>query len=82
MNTELKSLKFDNVEETWNNFGKLVCEVTDVVLGKKIRNTARNFSENALCLIERRGLYTNYLSDRLYENKRNVRKVEKALNVN
>ena len=33
-----------------------------------------------LCLIEgRRGLYKNYLSDRSYENKRNVKKVEKAL---
>ena len=36
--------------------------------------------KKALCLIEsRRGLYKNYLSDRSYENKRNVKKVEKAL---
>ena len=27
----------------------------------------------------RSGLYKNYLSDRSYENKRNVKKVEKAL---
>ena len=27
----------------------------------------------------RRGLYWNYLNDRSYENKRNVKKVEKAL---
>ena len=48
-----------------------------MVLGKKVRNTARNTRENALCLRERRGLYKNYLSDRLYDNKRNVKKVEK-----
>ena len=37
-------------------------------------------SEKALCLIEsRRGLYKNYLSDRSYEKKRNVTKVEKAI---
>ena len=35
--------------------------------------------KKALCLIEsRRGLYKNYLSDRSYENKRNVKKVAKA----
>ena len=48
---------------------------------KKVRNTARNVSENALRLIERRrsrGLYKNFFSDRSYENKRNVKKVEKA----
>ena len=33
----------------------------------------------ALCFIERRrGWYKNYLSDRSYENQRNVRKREKA----
>ena len=40
----------------------------------------RKLSEKALCLIKRRkGLYKNYLIDRSYENKRNVKKVEKAL---
>ena len=33
-----------------------------------------------LCLIERRrGLHKNYLSDRSYENKRNIKKLEKTL---
>ena len=55
-------------------------KVTDGVLGENVRNAARNISENALRLIERRrGLYKNYLSDRLCENKRNTKKVEKAL---
>ena len=80
MNTKLESLKFDNAEDGWNTFRKTICEVADGVLGKKVRNAARNISEKALCLIERRrGLYKNYLSDRSYENKRNVKKVEKAL---
>ena len=56
-------------------------EVADSVLGKKIRNAARNISEKALCLIEkRRGkFYKNYLSDRSHENKRKVKEVEKSL---
>ena len=42
----------------------LICEVADGVLGKKVKTTASNISEKALCLIEsRRGLYKNYLSD-------------------
>ena len=62
---------------------KTICEVANDVLGKKVRTAARNISEKALCLIEsRRGLYKNNLSDTSYENKRNVKKVEKALNVN
>ena len=57
-----------------------IFEVADGVLGKKDRTSASNISAKALCLIEmRRGLYENYLSDRLYENERNVNKVEKAL---
>jgi len=41
---------------------------------------ARNISEKALCLIKRRkGFHKNYLSDKPYENRRNVKKVEKAL---
>ena len=74
------SLKFDNSEDGWNHFRITLCEVADGVLGKKVESAARNIIEKALYLIERRrGLYKNYLSDRSYENKRNVEKVEKAL---
>ena len=80
LNTKLESLKFDNVENGWNNFRKTICEVADGVLGKSAEAATRNISEKALGLIEsRRGSYKNYLSDRSYENKRNVKKVEKAL---
>ena len=68
------------MEDSWKNFRKTICEVADGVLGKKVRTAARNISEKALCLIERRrGLYKNYQSDRSYENKRNVKELEKAL---
>ena len=30
-------LKFDNVEDGWNNFRKTTCEVADGILGKKVR---------------------------------------------
>ena len=80
LSTKLESLKFDNVEDGRNNFRKTICEVADGVLGKSAKTATRNISEKALGLIEsRRGLYKNYLSDRSYENKRNVKKVEKAL---
>ena len=60
-------------------YNYVICEVVNCVLGKKVKNTARNTSEKALCLIERRGgLYKKYLSDRSYENKRIVKKVEKT----
>ena len=40
------------------------------------------FSEKALGLIEsRRGLYKNYLSDKSYENKRNVKKREDCIKI-
>ena len=59
---------------------KIIREVAEGVLGKKARTAAKNISEKALCWIERRkDLYKNYLSDRSNENKRNARKVEKAL---
>ena len=78
LNTKLESLEFDNVQDGCNNFTKTILEVADGVLGKKVRSADRNISEKALCLIERgRGLYKNYLSERSYENKRNVKKVEK-----
>ena len=33
LSTKLESLKFDNVEDGWNNFRKTICEVADGVLG-------------------------------------------------
>ena len=64
-------------------YRKMVSEVADGVLGKKVRNAARNISKNASGLMERRkGLYNNYLTDRSYENKRGVMKVEKTFNMN
>jgi len=49
--------------------------------GRVLRLQLGNVNEKALGLIEsRRGLYENYLSDRLYGNKRNVKKIEKVLN--
>ena len=52
------------MEDGWNNFRKIICEVADGVLGKKLKTAARNISEEDLCLIERsRGLYKNCLSD-------------------
>ena len=57
LNTKLESMEFDNVEDSWNNFRKTICEVADGVLGKKIKTAARNISEKALCLMDsRRGL--------------------------
>ena len=68
------------MEDEWYNFRKIICKVAYFVLGKEDRTTARNISENTLSLIERRkGLYKDYLCDRSYENKRNVKEVEKAL---
>ena len=63
MNAKVDGLKFDNVEDGWNNFRKIICEVANGVLGKKVRNATRNINEKALCFIERRrGLCKNYLS--------------------
>jgi hypothetical protein len=45
LNTNFKSLEFDNVEDGWNNFRKTLCEVADGVLGKKVRTAAGNISE-------------------------------------
>ena len=47
---------------------------------RKVGNVDRNIIENALSLAEKgMGLHKKYLSDTLYENKRNVRKVDKSL---
>ena len=62
-NTKLESLKFDNVEDEWNNFRKTICEVADGVLGKKVKTAARNISEKALCLIESRRGFVQELSE-------------------
>jgi len=62
-----------------NCFKKTFCEAADGVLWKILRNAVKNISEKALCLMERGiGLCKNFLSDRSYENKRNVKKVEEA----
>ena len=37
MSTKLESLKFENVEDGWNNFRKTICEVADGVLGRVLR---------------------------------------------
>ena len=80
MYSQFESLKFDNVEDGWNSSRKTTWEVADGVLEKKVMTTGRIISEKTLCLIERRmGLHKNSLSDRLCENKRNVKKVEKRL---
>ena len=80
LNTKLETLKFDNVQDTWNNYRKIICEVADGVLKKKVRYTDRCISENALCLIERRRCFCkNCLNNRSYKNKKNTKEVEKAL---
>ena len=38
----LRVLKFDNVEDRWNNFRKTICEVADCVLGKSAKTATRN----------------------------------------
>jgi len=43
-------------------FRKIVSEVADTVLGRKVRNRARNNSENSFRLAEK-GLYEKYLRD-------------------
>ena len=73
LDTKVENLKFNSVEDGWNNFGEPICEVAEGVLVKKVRTAARNISDKVLCLIERRrGLYKNYVSDRSYENKKDV----------
>jgi hypothetical protein len=49
LNIKLKSLKFDYVEDGWNNFNETICAVADGVLGKKTMNAARTISEKTLC---------------------------------
>ena len=49
------------MEDGWNNFRKIICEVADSVLGKEVRTAARNFSEKALCLIQRRRACTRII---------------------
>ena len=78
LSLKLDCLEFDSIEDRWNNFRKIIYEVADGVLGEKVRNVDRNISEKAFMLIERRRcLYKKHLSGRSYENKRDVKKVEK-----
>jgi len=48
LNAVVDSLKFDNVEDGWNNFRKTIYEVINRVLGKKVKTADRNISEKAL----------------------------------
>ena len=48
LNTKLESLKFDKMEDGWDNFRKTICDVADGVLGKKVKTAARDISEKAL----------------------------------
>jgi len=48
LNTKLEGLKFDNIEDGWNNFRKIIFEAADGILRKTVRNAARNITENAL----------------------------------
>ena len=41
LNIKLKSPKLDNVEDGWNNFRKIICEVADGVLGGKLETQLR-----------------------------------------
>ena len=78
----MKKIWFSKDENLRNNLRTIGCEVADGVLGKKVRKAARNISEKAICLKQKIiGLYKNYPSDRSYENKRNVKKLEKVLNM-
>ena len=43
------------MEDGWNNFRKTICEVSDGVLGKKVKTAAKNISEKALCYREEKG---------------------------
>jgi len=36
LNSKLKSLKFNNVKDGWDNFREIVCKVADGVSGKKV----------------------------------------------
>ena len=48
LNPKLESLKFDNVEDVWNNFRKTICEFADGVLGRSAKTATKNISEKAL----------------------------------
>ena len=43
--SKLESLKFDNVEDGWNNYRKTICEVADGVLGKSAKTATRNINK-------------------------------------
>ena len=45
LNIKFVSLKFDSIEDGWNNFRKIISKVAVGVLGKKVWTAARNISE-------------------------------------
>ena len=70
------------MEDGWNDFKNPICEVADGVIGKKVETAATNINDKVLFSIERRRiLYKNYLSDRSYENKKNIKKMGKGIKV-
>ena len=77
--TNWEGLKFDNDEDGYNSFRKIISEVADGFFGKKVRNAAINISKKSFMFkIEEKRL-VHKLSDESYENKRNEKKVEKAI---
>ena len=76
MDVKPKNFEFDNLENGWNNYRRIVYEGVADILERKGRNALRNTSGNPLSLVEeRRILYKKLLSDRSYENKRTVEKI-------
>jgi len=47
-------------------------------LARKLETQREILVKNILSLVDRRDLYKKYVSDRSYEEKRNVRNVEKT----
>ena len=80
LNIKRASLKFENIEDERNNVEKMACKVLNVILGRDVRNAVRNSNEKKLSLVKKgREMHKKYLSDKFYENKRNLRKVERGL---
>jgi len=51
LNAKLKSLKFHDVEDRWNNFRKAICEVANGVLERKL-GTQLGISVKQLSLVK------------------------------
>jgi len=56
LNIKLESLKFDSVEDGWNNFRKTISEVANGVLGKKLGLQLRILVKNFMFNREEKGL--------------------------